>query len=367
MAPSVVQHAQGTAALSTGTTGTASVTLGAAVTPGNCLVVEVSAQQKTASGAPVVTGVTIGGSADNFASALPTPPNASNTGIASASAWIDPGATVASTAVVVSVTFTNTMSGSNQGLVGVDVYEVSGVAASSPVDAVITHTSNSSTSWSSAALAATSVANEIAFAFTALTDNNIAATLTPAGSPWVNATTLQPGGGAAYGQSGYRPLSTQGTAVTYTGTISVAMGDASFAISLLPSGTVDTAAAALAVTPAAAATLTVVHSAAAALAPAPVLAATMTDVQHAAAALARPPVLHATMTDVQHAAAALARPPVLHATAAVQGTDTAAGAMVVTPVFRAVLVDASTPAAVSTRGRGAPDDGHSGRRRRRLF
>jgi len=341
VAPAVVQHASGTLVLTSGTTGTCTVTLGAAATPGNCLVALIVAQQKTAGSAPTVTGVLLGGAADNWAAAV-TPPTASNTGFVSSNAWTDQDCAGGSAAVAVAVTFASTTTGSNEGLVGVDVYEVSGVAATGAVDQVITHTTNSSTSFSSSATGTTTQASEIAFGLAGFTDNNLAATITPPVSPWVNEAQIQPGGSTAYAQSGYQVTTTTKT-LTYAGTSSVAMGNACLCITLAGGGASNTAAAALTVTPAIAAGIFTTHPAAAALTVTPAIAAHLTATHAAQAALAVTPAIRAVLGHT--------------------GLNTTAAALTVTPVIRATLFKPGTVTGAPFRV--APDDGHSSHRHRR--
>lgn len=156
--PMVVQTATGRAASLT----TLNLTFPANTTAGNLIVVGVASWGDSAN--PVVSAVTLGGSADNFA-VVPSTSTANNLpNVGSTSLWADPKCAGGSGALVVTA---STGSGNHPNLIGF-AWEVSGVVANAAV-ATVTDTSASSTlSGGGTSLAAaghaTTAANDILFA-----------------------------------------------------------------------------------------------------------------------------------------------------------------------------------------------------------
>src|ERR1035441_6358715 len=166
-------------------------------TAGNCLIVCVASYGTGSAGS--VSGVTLGGSADNFAS-LAAVNGTPVTGDSSAAfIWADPDCAGGQTAIVISGT--NLAVGSGFG--GVIIYEISGLATSSVLDKSSTAgDSVAASAWSSGATATTTVPNEIWI--------GCGATDWPAtgpSSPWTN---TAPGGGQGHG--GYQIVSSIGAA-----------------------------------------------------------------------------------------------------------------------------------------------------------
>lgn len=186
----------------TGTSGTSiTVTLNSNTTAGNCLVVCVGTDESTDN--PTVSGVTLGGSAGNFAAANTA---YSNTDLNSA-IWVDPNCAGGQTSVVISLT-----GGAGGGTeVAAYVLEFSGVQTSSAVDKAPTGQNSSGTTWTSGSTGTLSQANEVAVA--CLYD-----TTTPAtpGSPWTELTATA---GTDHLAVGYQVVSAT-TALTYNGTSS---------------------------------------------------------------------------------------------------------------------------------------------------
>lgn len=192
MAISVVQ---------TKTLNASSGSLAAATTAGNCLAVCV--MSKNVSGAASVSGITLGGSADNFASLVAAHENSGAGAFDDAFIWADPGCAGGQTAIAIS--------GSNLGLAsgtgGVVIYEASGLAASSVLD--VSHSGNGVTAaWSSGTTATTTQASELWVGCAA----NGQTGLSGPGAPWNNTT---PGSTAAI--AGQQVVSATGTA-TYNST-----------------------------------------------------------------------------------------------------------------------------------------------------
>ena len=178
----------------------ASVTLPQATGAGNTLVACVTGDNTTTN--PSVTGITVGGAADNWQAVVTDP----GTGVpVSGAIWYDPGCAAGQTAVVVSAT----SSGLGQEL-WVAVYEVSGVLS---FDKGSSGDANSgATTWSSGATATTTQANEIFFG--ACTATSAIPTVTGAGT-W----TTQSNASGSYDQrSGYQAVSAT-QAAAFSGTI----------------------------------------------------------------------------------------------------------------------------------------------------
>lgn len=222
---SVVQQASATAVFSSGTTGTVTATFSVAVAAGNCLVACISTSNASAVN-PSVTSVKTGTAAENWAAGV-TQNDTLNGGVVTI--WADPDTGGGGTAVSVTVSFGQTASPTAQTVVLVDVYEVSGVVTSAPVDkTVVSATGSSGTAWSSGTTAATSQTSEIAFgAVLCVPSSGGTGVLAGPGSPWANGAALSHtyagsyGAFTAYQMSGYETLSATGT-VTYSGTVSSA-------------------------------------------------------------------------------------------------------------------------------------------------
>lgn len=180
--------------------GALSGSFAAGTTAGNCAVVAINAYSGTSGNVPNVTGVTLGGSADHFASAQQAVSGFVGT-YSLAAIWVDPNCAGGQTAIAVS--------GANLSVAGplggITIYEVSGLTAS-PVDQVSGGNATSGTSWSSGATPTTTLAAEIWFG-SAMTNN----TITPPGAPWTSNTV------ATTGASGSQIVSAAGAA-TYAGT-----------------------------------------------------------------------------------------------------------------------------------------------------
>ena len=200
MAPSLVQSATGS-----GTSGTSvTVTLGSGTGAGNCLIAYVGAIQQTDNA--TVSGITLGGNADNWAAAK----TAYNNADANAAIWTDQDCASGQTSVVVSFT----------GGVGADieyavrVEEWSGLAASGAVDK--TNSGNGqSTSFSSGATGTLTKADELVVGCVFIAPETTA-TITGPSAPWTNTTPVSPANGY-YLVTGYQVVSAD-TTQTYSGT-----------------------------------------------------------------------------------------------------------------------------------------------------
>lgn len=202
MTATLVQSKSGTG--SSGTTLT--ITLNSATVAGNCLVVCIGTQQGTTN--PTVSGVTLGGSAGNFAAAA----TAYNSSFDNAAIWVDPNCAGGQTSVVISFT-----GGSGTGVTyAAWVMEWSGISGSSPVDQS-SDGNGAGTSFSSGATGTTVQAAELVVGV----DANNTSTPTGPSSPWTNLTVLSVTSGVTTMKliASYQVASATGT-FTYSGSIS---------------------------------------------------------------------------------------------------------------------------------------------------
>jgi hypothetical protein len=198
MAISLVQ-----AKSATGTSATSlTVTLNSNTTAGNCLVVCVGTEESTDN--PTVSGITLGGSAGNFASAS----TAYNNTYINAAIWIDPDCAGGQTSVVISMT-----GGTGSGpAICAWVMEFSGVATSAPLDKAPAGQNNQAATWTSGSTGTLSQASEIAIGCVYIDGSPV----TP-GSPWTELALVDESG--YYLAVGYQVVSAT-TALTYNGTTS---------------------------------------------------------------------------------------------------------------------------------------------------
>lgn len=181
---------------------TLSVTI-PATTAGNCLVVLI--MSKSTTGAGSVSGVTLGGVADNFAAAVVAHGSNGISTFSDAFAWVDRNCAGGQTAIVVSGSALNVASGSG----GVVVLEFSGVVTVTPVDQTKGTGNNSGgATFTSGTTATTTVAREVWAGCGA----GAAGGVVGPGAPWIDES---PAGGG--GAAGYQIVSATGTA-TYSGT-----------------------------------------------------------------------------------------------------------------------------------------------------
>ena len=180
------------------------VTLGAATGTGNTLVVLVYAADAITN--PTVSGITLGGSADNWAAGV----TAYNDTDINSAIWYDSGAASGQTSVV--ITFA-AGTGAVLGLAAV-VIEWAGLVTSSALDKTAS-ANGVSNAPSSGATATLSQAAQVAFGCIAATSSGL--TLTGPGSPWIELAQVAFGAGSAALQAGYQQVSAT-TALTYAGT-----------------------------------------------------------------------------------------------------------------------------------------------------
>lgn len=188
------------------------------VTPGNCLVVGITALNATSGHIPAVTGVTIGGAADNFVKAASAISGLSVNEYNLAAIWIDYNCAAGQ---VIAVNGSNFTSSGNAGIV---LWEISGLPGTNPVDKTSTATATANANWSSGATANTSQPNEIWFGL-AMTDT--IPTVLPA-LPWVTAQWMSGGFGGTFGSQ----ITSAEAAATFAGTQTSADGWAAVVVTL---------------------------------------------------------------------------------------------------------------------------------------
>lgn len=193
------------------TSSTLTITLDAATTAGNALVVMI-ATSGTTSNPTSVSAVTLGGSADNFAQ-VSTYGSASDAAIGAC--WLDLNCAGGQTSVAITVA-----GGTGTLATLASVYEWSGLYPVSPFDQTSNGVSTGSTSWSSGTSPTTTQATEVWFGAVFTTESS-AGTITGPSSPWTNLAQVSQTQGSFEDRwmSGYQVVSSTGTA-TYSGTVS---------------------------------------------------------------------------------------------------------------------------------------------------
>jgi len=177
-----------------------------ATTAGNCVVVAITADN-TSNVTITTTGVTLGGSAGNFAQAAATQSGFADSVTTYAGIWVDPSCAGGQTAIAATVTNGVFTSGNGTGLI---IYELSGVTSASPVDRTSTGNATTGTALSSGTTATTTQAVEAVIGVL-----SSYASMSAYGSGYTNLTIAE--GSNVYGAAGYQVTSTTGT-FSYTGT-----------------------------------------------------------------------------------------------------------------------------------------------------
>lgn len=220
----LVQHGQAKNTF-TSSPGSLTVTLGANITAGNCVIACISASSATdgAGSQPTISSVKTNASADNWAVAKSLN---DTTNCCLCAVYADPNTVGGTTNVVTAFTFVGAGT-NNPNAAMVDVFEVSGLLTSSVVD--LTHASAigaSGTAWSSGASGTTGQGSEFIVGMalgTVLAGGANGPTLTGPSAPWTNETaqTENPSVfGTVYGvthMAGYQIVTSTGT-FTYSGT-----------------------------------------------------------------------------------------------------------------------------------------------------
>jgi hypothetical protein len=177
---------------------------GGGTTAGNCLVACITAWATPVSGGAVVSGITLGGSADNWAYV---------TGASESQIWIDPDCAGGQTAIQVSA------SGGTDFMLNVFVMEFSDVAQVSPVDRSA-GAGGTFGSFSSGTTAGTRFAAE-AWAGIGAGDSTSPFTIAGPGLPWANLGAISNSSGTEFTRSvaGYQITTATGNA-GYSGSFS---------------------------------------------------------------------------------------------------------------------------------------------------
>jgi hypothetical protein len=205
MAPSLVQVAANAVSASSLT-----VTLSSPTTAGNCLVALITSCADSVNG--TISGITLGGSADNWAQSAIEGNSADH---AIATGWADPSCAGGQTSVVISQAGG---SGAVQGLMAY-VFEFAGLTGT--VDVSSGGANGFSGTWTSGTTGATAQVSEVAFGVTCGASNTRGPGMSGPSSPWVNETQLVVAGTTRDKAMlcGYQILSSTGTQV-YSGTAS---------------------------------------------------------------------------------------------------------------------------------------------------
>lgn len=190
---------------------TGSFSFGSPVTVGNTVVVCVSSD---GGGSPGVTGITIGGVADNFAQAVVAGAGGSN----AAFIWWDPDCQQNSAAIVVSGSIAT---GSGDG--GIIAFEFAGLGPAPIVDKSSSAGATGTTAWSSGSAGTTTQAAE---AWVGCANTNHSLSGFPA-SPWTNTAPGQ------FATAGYQITTTTGAPV-YAGTQSTSDNSGAAVVALAP-------------------------------------------------------------------------------------------------------------------------------------
>jgi hypothetical protein len=202
--PLLVQSKSGSASSGSGVT----VTLTSAATAGNCLVVCIGAVNQSSN--PTVSGVTLGGSADNFAQVK----GLNGSGICDAEIWADPGCAGGQASVAVSFT-----GGSGIGpWLAVWVMEWSGITAVSPADKTSSGSATSGTSFSSGSSGTLSQADELVIGTVMAMAGSGSETITGPGSPWAELSQISLLSNQVAMIAGYEVVSSA-AAQAYSGTL----------------------------------------------------------------------------------------------------------------------------------------------------
>lgn len=195
-----------------GATATLTITLDSPTTAGNGLIVLVAASG-TSANPTAISGMTLGGSAGNFAQASTF---GSDSDAAIGATWLNLSCAGGQTAVAITAT-----GGSGTLALMGTAYEWQGLAASSALDKNANSVSAGATSWTSTATAATAQSGEV-WVGAVFTTETSAGTVTGPAAPWTNLAQISQAQGSFIGQwmSGYQQVSATGAA-TYAGTVSL--------------------------------------------------------------------------------------------------------------------------------------------------
>lgn len=229
--PGPIQHATANITPTSGTTATATATFPSPLTPGNAIVACITVLGSVAT--PTISSVKTGTLAENWALAKAGTAETA-AGHFHVETWVNPNTAAGSQAINIAVSWSGTLTPSNNGNVLVDVYEVPNVVLSAPVDKTSAGGSSSASTFSSGTTAATAQANEIAFGV-ACAAAAFSASITPPGA-YTNQTVLTGTfGGFSEGVahvSGWQVLSATGTQI-YNGSTTSSAANSAAVVTLL--------------------------------------------------------------------------------------------------------------------------------------
>jgi hypothetical protein len=190
------------------------ITLDAATTAGNALIVVLAASGTTANPTSV-TGITLGGSAGNF-SQISTFGSSSDAAIGAT--WLDLNCTGGQTSVVITVA-----GGTGTLAIMASVYEFAGLYPVVPFDQAANAVGTGATSWSSGSSPTTTQATELWIGGVFATSTASSPVLTGPAAPWTNLAQVNQVQGTFNDQwmSGWQIVSSTGAAA-YAGTVSAA-------------------------------------------------------------------------------------------------------------------------------------------------
>ena len=202
----LVQFKQGTSAATTLT-----ITLTSPTVAGHGLIVKAATSWATSNG--TISGITLGGSADHFASAATA---GSSTNAANVACWLDLNCAGGQTSVVIT-----TSGGSGAAVLLASVEERDDLPSTLAFDKSAGSTSNGSTSWTSTATATTTQANELWTGLSLCLASGSTPSITGPSSPWSNLAQISQAGSGFTNtfMAGSQVVAATGAA-TYNGTVS---------------------------------------------------------------------------------------------------------------------------------------------------
>lgn len=202
----LVQFKQGTSAATTLT-----ITLTSPTVAGHGLIVKAATSRATTNGS--VSGITLGGSADHFASVATA---GSGTDASSVACWLDLNCAGGQTSVVITVS-----GGSGAAIILASVEERDDLPTTLAFDKSSSSVNVGSTSWTSNATATTTQASELWTGLSLCLSSGSTPTITGPGGAWTNLTAISQAGSGFTNtfMAGSQVVAATGAA-TYNGTVS---------------------------------------------------------------------------------------------------------------------------------------------------
>jgi hypothetical protein len=224
--PGLIQSVSGT------TTGTSlTLTLPNNTSPGNTVIVTSCSSASPAN--PTISGITLGGSAGNFAQAASA--GSPSVDAITSFLWSDPGCAGGQNSVVLTWTTGNT------GSICATATEFAGLLVASSVDKTANSANGASgTSWSSTATSALSQPAEVAVGCCGAWNGTAIGTITGPSSPWTNLTQQTSASTHVGLLTGYQLLAAT-SAVTYAGSFGVTASYGALVVTFKAVGRIDLA------------------------------------------------------------------------------------------------------------------------------